>query len=123
MTLQQAIDRIDAIMHNTYSREQKVEWLSRLDSMVQRLIIDTHEGGDSVAFAGYDDSTGMDTVLLAPAPFDEMYVRWLEAQIYYANGEYDKYNNAILMYQTAYDGYANYYNRSHLPKGRNINFF
>ena len=31
MTLQQAIDRIDAIMHNTYSREQKVEWLSRLD--------------------------------------------------------------------------------------------
>lgn len=31
--------------------------------------------------------------------------------------------NAILMYQTAYDGYANYYNRSHLPKGRNINFF
>ena len=123
MTLQQAIDRIDAIMHNTYSREQKVEWLSRLDSMVQRLIIDTHEGGDSVAFAGYDDRTGMDTVLLAPAPFDEMYVRWLEAQIYYANGEYDKYNNAILMYQTAYDGYANYYNRSHLPKGRNINFF
>lgn len=123
MTLQQAIDRIDTTMHNTYSREQKVEWLSRLDSMVQRLIIDTHEGGDSVDFAGYDDRTGMDTVLLAPAPFDEMYVRWLEAQIYYANGEYDKYNNAILMYQTAYDGYANYYNRSHLPKGRNINFF
>ena len=123
MTLQQAIDRIDTTMHNTYSREQKVEWLSRLDSMVQRLIIDTHEGGDSVAFAGYDDSTGMDTEMLAPAPFDEMYIRWLEAQIYYANGEYDKYNNAILMYQTAYDGYANYYNMSHLPKGRNINFF
>lgn len=123
MTLQQAIDRIDATMHNTYSREQKVEWLSRLDSMIMRLIIDTHEGGDSVAFSGYDDRTDMDTVLLAPAPFDEMYIRWLEAQIYYANGEHDKYNNAILMYQTAYDGYANSYNRSHLPKGRNINFF
>ena len=58
MTLGQAIDRIDATMHNTYSREQKVEWISRLDSMVKRLIIDTHEGGDSVEFAGYDDHTG-----------------------------------------------------------------
>lgn len=123
MTLQQAIDRIDATMHNTYSREQKVEWLSRLDSMVKRLIIDTHEGGDAVTFSGYDDKTDMDTVLLVPMPFDEMYLRWMEAQIDYANGEYDHYNNSILMYQAAYDGYANFYNRIHIPKGRNIRFF
>ena len=65
----------------------------------------------------------METELLVPAPFDEVYLRWLEAQIDYANGEYDKYNNAILMYQTAYDGYANYYNRTHMPVGRKMDYF
>ncbi len=123
MKIIEAINRIDSLKHNTYSQNEKVAWLSRLDSMVKRLIIDTHEGGDDVTFTGYDDRTDMETEMLVPAPFDEVYLRWLEAQIDYANGEYDKYNNSILMYQTAYDGYANYYNRNHMPKGKKIKFF
>lgn len=123
MKIIEAINRIDSLKHNTYSQNDKVAWLSRLDGMVKRLIIDTHEGGEEVIFTGYDDSTDMSTELLVPAPFDEVYLRWLEAQIDYTNGEYDKYNNAILMYQAAYDGYANYYNRTHMPKGNAIKYF
>ena len=123
MKIIEAINRIDSLKHNTYSQNDKVAWLSRLDSLVKRLIIDTHEGGENVTFTGYDDRTDPETELLVPAPFDEMYMRWLEAQIDYHNGEYDKYNNAILMYQTAYDGYANYYNRNHMPKGTAIKYF
>lgn len=123
MKIIEAINRIDNLKHNTYSQNDKVAWLSRLDSMVKRLIIDTHEGGENVTFTVYDDSTDMQTEMLVPTPFDEVYLRWLEAQIDYANGEYDKYNNSILMYQTAYDAYANYYNRNHMPKGNKIKFF
>ena len=123
MKIIEAINRIDGLKHNTYSQNEKVAWLSRLDSMVKRMIIDTHEGSEDVSFTGYDDSTDPETELLVPEPFDEVYLRWLEAQIDYANGEYDKYNNSILMYQTAYDGYANYYNRNHMPYGRKINYF
>lgn len=123
MKIMEAIFSIDSLKHNTYSRKEKVEWLSRLDSMVKRLIIDTHEGGDEVVFNGYNDNTDMETELLVPPPFDEIYLRWLEAQIDYANGEYDKYNNAILMYQASYDGYSNYYNRNHMPIGRKMNYF
>lgn len=123
MKIIEAINRIDSLKHNTYSTNDKIAWLSRLDSMVKRLIIDTHEDGEDVNFTGYDDSTDMETEMLVPAPFDEVYLRWLEAQIDYTNGEYDKYNNSILMYQAAYDGYANYYNRNHMPKGRKIKFF
>ena len=122
MKIIEAINRIDSLKHNTYSQNDKVAWLSRLDHMVKTLIIDTHEG-EAVAFSGYDDRTDPETELLVPAPFDEMYLRWLEAQIDYHNGEYDKYNNAILMYQTAYDGYANYYNRNNMPKGTAIKYF
>ena len=123
MKIIEAINRIDSLKHNTYSNNEKVAWLSRLDSMVKRLIIDTHEDGEGITFTGYDDTTDPETELLVPAPFDEMYLRWLEAQIDYTNGEYDKYNNSILMYQTAYDGYANYYNRNHMPKGKKMKFF
>ena len=91
--------------------------------MVKRLIIDTHEGGDDVSFTGYDGSTDQDTEMLVPAPFDEMYIRWLEAQIDYANEEYDRYNNAVLMYQAAYDGFSAWYNRNHMPISKSIQYF
>ena len=123
MKIVDAINMIDSQKHNTYSEKEKIGWLSRLDSMVKRLIIDTHEGGEEITFTGYDENTDLETELLVPAPFDEMYIRWLEAQIDYTNGEYDKYNNSILMYQSAYDGYANYYNRNNMPKGKKIKFF
>lgn len=122
MKIREAIDMIDDLKHNTYSEAVKIQWLSRLDSMIKRLIIDTHEGGGDTEFSGYS-STDIETELLVPAPFDEVYLRWLEAQIDYANGEYDKYNNAILMYQTAYDAYANYYNRNHMPLGKKLKYF
>lgn len=123
MKIIEAITRFDSLKHNTYSQNEKVAWLSRLDGMVKRLIIDTHEGGEDVVFDGYTDSTSTETELLVPAPFDEMYLRWLEAQVDYANGEYEKYNNSILMYQTDYDAYANYYNRTHMPKGTAFKYF
>ena len=123
MKIIEAINQIDSLKHNTYSQRDKILWLSRLDSMVKRLIIDTHEGGEDVVFEGYTDTTDPETELLVPAPFDEIYLRWLEAQIDYANGEYGKYNNSILMYQASYDGYANYYNRNHMPKGKTIKYF
>ena len=122
MTILEAITKIDTLKYNTYTNEDKVDWLSRLDAMIKRLIIDTHEGGETVKFDGYTEMTDVDTVLLVPAPFDEVYLRWMEAQIDYHNGEYDKYNNAIIMYNTAFEAYANFYNRLHMPKGRGSRF-
>ena len=123
MKILEAVERIDSHKHNIYTQNDKIAWLSRLDSMVKTLIIDAHEGGEAVEFTGYDDSTDLNTEMLVPAPFDEMYLRWLEAQIDYSNGEYGKYNNAITMYQTAYDAYANHYRRTHMPKSTAIKYF
>lgn len=116
-----AINRIDSLKHNTYTQSDKVAWLSELDSMVKLEVIDTHEG--ETTFTGYDDSTDMQTELLIPAPFDEAYLLWMEAKIAYYNEEYEKYNNAMAMFQTAYEGCKNYYNRTHMPKGNKFKFF
>lgn len=40
------------------------------------------------------EDTGEDTVLLVQPPYDELYRHYVEAQIHYANGEMERYNNA-----------------------------
>jgi hypothetical protein len=123
MTILEAINRVDATKPNSYTQIEKVDWLSTIDGIVKSEIIDTHEGGEDVVFDGYDVDTSLDTVLLVPAPYDDVYIRWLEARIDYANGEYNKYNNSLTAYNDAFELYANYYNRKHMPKGKTFKFF
>ena len=122
MKIMEAINSLDALKSNTYTQSDKIVWLSRLDSMVKKQVVDTHEGAEAVAFTGYDDSTDLNTVLLVPEPYDEMYLRWMEAQIDYHNGEYGKYNNAIIMFNTVFDAYKCYYNATHKPVSRGKRF-
>lgn len=122
MTITEAITKVDTLKPNAYSTTDKISWLSRLDGMVKRLIIDTHEGGEDVIFSGYDSDTDMETELLVAAPFDDIYLRWLEAQIDYSNAEFNKYNNSILMFNSAFDVFSNYYNRNHMPATGNKRF-
>lgn len=123
MTIMDAIYRIDELKPNSYSQSEKIKWLSSLDGLVKSKIIDTHEGGETVVFNGYDENTNIGTELLVPAPYDVMYLRWLETQIDYANGEYGKYNNSATVFNVAYTDYANYYNRTHMPIGTKIKYF
>ena len=123
MTIIEAINRIDSLKPNSYSTEDKIAWLSIVDGEVKENIINTHEGSDKVAFNGYTEDTPLDTVLLIPAPYDDIYIKWLEAQIDYANGETKRFNNSIIMYNTAYSAFSRYYNRNHMPIGTSIKFF
>lgn len=115
MTIAEAINKIDSIKPNNYSLPEKISWLSNLDGKIKIDIIDTHEGHEKVSFSGYNEDVNMETVLLVPAPFDNIYLRWLEAQIDYANSEYTKYNNSITMYNAEYDEFAKYYTRNNMP--------
>ena len=118
MTIIEAISRIDTIKPNTYEQHEKVKWLSTLDGIIKAEIIDTHEGADGVTFGGYDGDTPLTTELLVAAPYDDIYLFWLESRIDYWNGEIGRYNNSTDMYSTAYSAYESYYNRTHMPLGR-----
>ena len=123
MTIMEALYRIDELKPNSYSQPEKIKWLSTLDGMIKSEIIDTHEGGENAVFEGYGEEADLTTPLLVEAPYDDIYLRWLETQIDYSNGEYGKYNNSIAMYNTAYSAYAKFYNRTHMPKGTKFKFF
>ena len=123
MTIIEAINGIDSLKPNNYTQEDKLKWLSTLDGIIKKEIIDSHEGSETISFEGYDVDTALDTILLVPAPYDDVYVKWLEAQIDYTNGETPKYNNSMIAYNTAYSTFARHYNRTHMPKGKPIKFF
>ena len=123
MTIIEAINRIDSLKPNNYTQEEKIAWLSTLDGNIKKEIIDTHEGAENVTFIGYDAETALDTVLLVPAPYDDVYIKWLEAQIDYVNGETKRYTNSMIMYNTALSAFARYYNRNNMPKGHQFKFF
>ena len=123
MTIIEAIIKVDALKPNNYTQVEKIKWLSNLDGVIKATIIDTHEGGEDIIFNGYDDETPISTVLLVPAPYDDLYIKWLESQIDYNNAEYGKYNNSSTAYNTAYSAFERYYNRQHMPIQRKLKFF
>lgn len=123
MTLIEAINKIDVLVPNIYSEEEKVAWLSTLDGMIYRDVILTHEGGEDVTYNGYDDDTPNDQKLLVEAPYEDIYIVWLESKIHYTNAEYVKYNNSVTRYNDIYTDYANEYNRNHMPKGKRIRYY
>lgn len=122
MTILEAISRVDAVKPNSYSQTEKIAWLSRIDATIKNEIIDTHEGAENITFNGYDNDTDTNTELLVPAPYDEVYIRYLEMQIDYANNEYGKYNNSMVMYNAAYTAFEKYYNRTHMPVSKGNRF-
>lgn len=122
MTISEAISRTDDVKPNAYSETRKILWLSELDGMIKAEIIDTHHDGENISFSGYDIDTDVTTELLVPAPFDVLYLRYLEMKIDYSNGEYGKYNNSMVMFNSAYSAFENYYNGKHMPISKGSRF-
>lgn len=124
MTIAQAIARADALMPNAIPQNIKIDWLSNLDSMIVIEVIRTHEGDEEYAsFAGYDENTDVDSELIVPAPFSEMYPIWIAAKIDFTNGEFDRYGNVVAQFNSILRDFADHYNRTHTPKGVNINYW
>ena len=123
MTIIECLDKIDELKPNNYEKNEKIKWLSTLDGLIYNNIIKTHEGSEGVEFNGYDVETPLETKLLVSAPYDDVYIKWLEAQIDYANGETGKYNNALIAYNDAFSSFERHYNRTHMPKGEKFKLF
>ena len=113
-----AINAVDNLKPNMYQMPEKIRWLSNLDLRIKNDIYDTHEYNEGETETDFDGYTEEDTEeeLLVGAPYDEMYVLWLAAQIDFNNMEYDGFNNTNAMFNSVYSSYRNDYNQKHMPK-------
>ena len=117
MTVNEAIDLLDSRQHNTFSRQEKIVWLSQLDALISKEVIGNQQ------FSGYTTETDPQTRLLVPAPWEDIYLHYMQAQMDYINGEMTRYANAAAMYNTLYAAYKNHYNRANTPPRGNWRFY
>lgn len=117
MTINEAIDLLDVLKANKYTDDQKRGWLSELDGQIYKEIIQTHAPDEHTpeSFAGYDAGTDGTTELLVPSPYSDLYMHYLSMKVDLYNTEIVNYNNDKDLFNGAYDSYAQYYNRTHMP--------
>lgn len=106
-TIRKIIERVDENKPNSFSTETKVLWLAQLDGKITAdvFLMDVAE----VRQFTYDPVTDLDTELLVRFPHDDIYYYWLCAKIDAENGEYDKYQNTMQLYNASYNNFANWF--------------
>nr|DAV27148.1 MAG TPA: hypothetical protein [Caudoviricetes sp.] len=109
--------------NNNYDEDIKIEWLSNLDRLIAENIIRKSKAGKDFVFAGYGAATDPDTELLAPPPYDEMYVLYLHAQIDKYNQDYERYGSSLTLFNNLYQAFAGSYIREHKPVMETIDVF
>lgn len=116
MTIAEALSGIDNLKRNGVPEEVKISWLSELDGRVYNSIISTHEGNTIAECPHYDENTIRTTELIIPAPYERIYLLYLESQIDYTSGEVNRYANAYAMFNSLLSEFAREYNKTHMPK-------
>lgn len=116
MKIGEAIELIDRLKANSYQEEDKIRWLSEIDSGLMNIVFNTHEGSVENHLPYDPSAEGVkDIVLLVPEPYSKLYVSALGYKIDYFNGEYERFNNSAAMYNTELQEFKNYWNREHKP--------
>lgn len=111
MTPNKVIETTDRLKPNSYSEEDKLNWINELEGMVQKLVIQS----DNIKTYAYPDD--MDKELLVSAPFDGIYALYLEAKIDYYNREYGNYNNSAMAFEAQFGEYKKDYIRNNPARG------
>lgn len=122
MTVQEAITQADALCPNNFTTADKVRWLNEVDARIDKEILRHYEDDDEYTYTEYT-TTDLTAELLAPIPYDLLYVYYLQSKINYAYSETDRYNNSSAMYNQAYREFANYFNSTHKAKQHKLRFF
>lgn len=106
-TIRKIIERVDENKPNSFSTETKVMWLAQLDGKITSdvFLMDVAE----VRQLNYDPVTDLDAQLLVRFPHDDIYYYWLCAKIDAENGEYDKYQNTMQLYNASYNNFVNWF--------------
>ena len=131
MTVGEILAMVDEIKPNTFDENLKITWLSELEGRIFNDIVLTHEHelvddgeGNMIepTFAGYDETSENEEVI-APDTYADLYRHYLFAQMDYSNGETDRYSNSVIMFNSSYQQFSNWYNSTHKPIQKPLKLF
>lgn len=122
MTINEVITQVQTLKPHDIPDEILVRWLSVLEGKIIDEIILTHELAERTEFNGYTIND-MDTELIVPNTYADVYIYYLEAMIDQTHNEGARFNSSMQMFNSAWQDYANYYNRNNKPLGSPFKFF
>lgn len=115
MTISTLYAKVKKNTHTDLDRSEFTNLLNRIEGIIYNEIILTHENPDNIDFNGYDDNTDGDTVLIAPDTFAQLYFHYIGMNIDILTGEIERQANSASQFSAAYQSFADWYNRTHLP--------
>lgn len=107
MKLREAIERVDEIKPNAFSSAVKTDWINALEGRIAAdvLLLAPAE----IAQLRYAYPADQNTELLIDPPHDDIYTLWLAAKIDEANGEYNKYQNTMQIYNEHFGDFVRWF--------------
>ena len=107
MKLREAIERVDEIKPNAFSSTVKTDWINALEGRIAAdvLLLAPAE----VKQLRYAYLADQNTELLIDPPHDDIYTLWLAAKIDEANGEYNKYQNTMQIYNEHFGDFVRWF--------------
>lgn len=116
MRAKEAISQLRELKPNQYSDSTMLRWLSDLDGQIYDDVLKNSEDAPPPPSLPYIAERDMDTELLAAFPHDGLYINYLMMKIDFQNGEFTRYNNSMVMFNVAYQAFADAWIRAHMPK-------
>lgn len=115
MTISDVVLEIGRIKPHAYTEDTLRRWLSELDGKVWEDLMCHYQPAEMQPALPYAAKDTL-AVLLIPFPHEDVYIKWLCAQIDYHNGDVERYNNSMMMFAEEYQTFVDSYTRSHVGK-------
>ena len=116
MTLEKVIAFVDDIKPNAFSNEVKTQWVSEAEGLVQTEVLLWASPNILV----YDWAKDKARELLVLPPHDKLYLSYLTAMIDFANGEYNKYQNTMELFNSQFGEYMRWFARNYEPANAHL---
>ncbi len=107
MTVNDCIKLVDAMTPNCLDASVKLRFLKEIEGQVQVELLG-QEPGSTLSL---DDGRHGDTELIAPHPFDRLYLLYVTAMMDYLNGDVSRFENGAALFNRVYQSYGKWLRR------------
>ena len=112
-TIREIIARVDEKRPNSFSAELKMAWIASLDGKIAADVM--LWSIDDIRQLEYRYPGDLDSQPLVTYPHQDIYDYWLAALIDQENGEYDRYQNDMVMYNEFYNNFVCWFASNYEP--------
>jgi len=109
--LGEIIAMVDEIKPNAFSDEAKTVWLNECEGLVQTEIF-LFAPVEIIRYRWPEDRN---SIMLVEPPHDKLYWAYLTAMIDFANGEYNKYQNTMQLFNASYGEFMRWFAQNYRP--------